>query len=180
MSKVVNEKAVAVARDVLKYLDSLEFTTSNYLEIPDTLSVPGEGDLKDCVDVVQKGCRVCLLGACLLSKSRLFDEVPLKDLFNHFLYHPTRYITDRNTYRLLESVFSRDQMTMMESAFQQDSWFAIQEKVETRLAEDSQDFGSRYDNKADRARAVMENVIANGGVFIPSQVPQEVSDVTSV
>src|ERR1043165_3171280 len=76
------EKAVAVAKDVIKRLKYLNIETRHYMcgQIPSKLKISEKDDLKKHVAKVEKYCKVCALGACIISKARLFDEVPMISL----------------------------------------------------------------------------------------------------
>jgi hypothetical protein len=161
--KVVNEKAVAVAIDVLKRLHygKLNVKFGHYFLWKDDFrfSTHCKTDLQSIVDKVEKKCEVCLLGACLLSKARLYDEVTFGDIQHG---SGSSEIKDK-----LSDVFSRQQSGLMEAAFESCSGLAIATGVDYVEANRATVFGDHCKTKVARIKAVMRNVIKNGGVFIP-------------
>ena len=159
----MNEKAVAVAKDVLKHLKALRIAQGYYIN-GDALPVM-EGDLKDNLDTVQKKCRVCLLGACVLSKARLYDNVPLEELLFDSDAGKSLSADEDDTRSILQDVFDPEQMDLMEAAFEKTTCLA-EDCTDYALLVQAVDFGNRYEDRYDRVKAVMENIIANNGKFI--------------
>jgi hypothetical protein len=68
--------AVAVAKDALKWVGRAKMKKGVYVDGP--IPEGGDsGDLKDHAAEVIKNCSMCLKGACLVAKARLYDEVPM-------------------------------------------------------------------------------------------------------
>lgn len=157
----MNDKAVAVAKDVLARLDVLHLQTGWYMTIGSSSSISFLGDLREQVDLVQEECAVCQLGACLLSTARLFDQVPMS-CFNS---GRRALLSESTIHDLLVGVFDRDTLDLMEAAFecQPLSWLEASPYSITHAIH----FGRRFVALEDRVRAIMENVIDNGGVFVP-------------
>lgn len=175
---VVKPKAVAVALDVLKSLRSLKLKSGSYLfDSAGSVNLAGAEDLMVVVPDARKRCEVCLLGACLLSKAALYDAVPLDDRLTCRDSMTEKLFLNADgdaVYERLRGVFGDRQCALMETAFEGYllcySAKATEEEVDAALA-----FG-----KAARAnkiagdtrnqavvRAVMTNVVRNGGVFKP-------------
>lgn len=74
MTKKQREKSVAIAKDVLKHIKSVKLVTEAYL-----YGDFKEGDLQAQLPALYKkrACRVCALGACMLSHVGLFDNFSL-------------------------------------------------------------------------------------------------------
>lgn len=171
MRRPMNKKAVVIARDVLKHLRGLRLREGWYIKgsVCEDIS---EKSLKEHVDLVQKECEVCLLGACLLSKIRLYDEVDL-DAISSRTHKTTSFCVDfyvdrDRALRLLFDVFSEEQMDLMETVFEKGIVPFFPEAGEDELNR-AVAFGQRYKTKKACVKAVMENVIANRGYFDPSK-----------
>lgn len=177
LPKTIRDARVAIARDVLHQLRRrtvpLRLGYGTYLR--GTLAAPlalGD-DLRAHADAVQRDCEVCLLGACLISKARLLDAVPLAALASGCDDAPPGQVRRINagraaTRRGLEAVFDRRCMALMESAF---------EGLDMRRPADgvitygdvarAVRFGRRHPDRRAKLRAVMLNVIAHAGRFVP-------------
>src|SRR5579862_3956479 len=124
MESVMQEnKAVLVAKDVLKRLRYLNVSTNIYLKGVLEKALPKNEDLKEHVAEVQKKCQVCALGACLLSKARLYDKVPLSSigsLEGEDGYWKIYAGCDSSTriFTLLKDVFDLNSLSLMETAFE--------------------------------------------------------------
>ena len=172
LTRDLRDKRIAVARDVLAQLVReglpLCVETGSYVatyEYFDRAYIFGPDDqLQAHVDAVQAHCTVCLLGACLLSQARLYDQITVASV---------RYKSDPVFGHIFEvhgdagkaalaDIFDRDTMNSMECAFERD-----------RLGNPPCDeifnaitFGYRFDTHKDRVAAVMNNLIANDGEFL--------------
>lgn len=185
------EKALAIAQDVLVRLDAelLETSHNYYLSVRDAsegrrnrLQHFMEVDLgsRDLLKLVEESCRVCVLGACLLSKARLFSDV---GVLGKYLYSQLPIFKDdvqENLVHELEGIFSIEQLHMIELAFEGRSVGTavhlgelaspgITEEERRRAIDFCDEFNSTDDlSSTDGAvRKIMENIISNGGVFIP-------------
>ena len=177
------EKAVAIAKDVLEHVQTYHWSRGTYLSGSWYGGTHLTGDLQDHVEEVEKSCTMCLLGACLVSKARLFDAVPLAKLYRS--YYDGAYVDHRsiNPEReaiepLLQDIFPSLELSKIESAF------------ERRVMNDGCDdttanwdllrgaalFGRRLNDDADRVTAVMENIIANDGIFVVDPVTRDAYD----
>lgn len=171
------EKAVAVAQDVLAWLALPEtrgkVLTGSYL----WARVPGPidplADLRTYAEqaMASGDCEVCMLGACLLSKAKLFDAVPVKPFAGHSDGRIRAHGGARDDVtEALEDVFDRETMDLMESAFERTmmGWTADRD-----LMRGAATFGMGFLDPRDRARAIMENVVAHGGKFVVEPVSAE-------
>lgn len=153
---VVNQKAIDVAKDVLKQLDATTFIQGSYFWGSFPLKdMNGDAQFADVVDVVRERCQVCLLGACVLAKARVLDKITCKDALHESYSYPDEYFVDASAYEQLKSVFGRVQCSLMESVFEQN---------------DDAGYGFTIPNHKERVKAVMTNLIHNGGVFIMPKV----------
>lgn len=178
----------AVAMDVIARLDFLTLTTGNYIrwiggDIPPDVVDDGK-DLQSVVDVVERNCQVCLLGAAILSKARVMDAVPANKVI-------TRYggitLRTEKAADLLTGVFERSDCALMESAYEMNARFAREYfgpdggQIDKGLVYGAAVFGAKVGPvREDRVRAVMENVLANGGRFVPPTATLEEWYATTV
>lgn len=176
---MVNERAVAVALDALKQAKWLDITIGTYLE-PGydlqeyLLKLPKTTDVQGLVPKIRKDCVCCALGACLLAKANLYDAVPLKQLYGGSTSYKRIELQGDNAYSALRDVFGTKQCELIESAFEFDDMSktpgSVNHRKEVRRAEA---FGDQYVNDHDRFVAIMENIVINGGVFVPPPVKDE-------
>ncbi len=176
-------KVVAVAKDVLKQINSLKVKTGNGYVVPNNLVIPGvdcdKDDLQKHVDTVQKKCTVCALGACIMSKARLYDNVLMNKVFDTNSFDGSLSIgySDINSIKdMLTSVFSNLQMGMIESAFEKcqtgtgnhrdDDWSDWSTKEQEQI-DRAIKFGKKYRSDRKRLAAIMRNIVRNKGVFTP-------------
>ena len=176
----MNDKGVAVAQDVLDHLDALDVKLGVYMNG----TIPTEVLLADrdkVLAAVQKNCQVCALGACIISKARVCPDVPLASLLEFVPEYdedtdPERQVlpTETGITKVLNDVFSEKTMELFEAAFEVDpghcesvKWEKNQSAVSSREVYGAVVFGSRYGNNRDRLKAIMTNIVANGGEFRP-------------
>jgi hypothetical protein len=173
--------AIAVAKDVIKQLNSQKnpLCAGNYGYVASDYKFESDaGDLQKYVEEVQKAnCRVCALGAALLSKARLFNHVPVKKISSKRYGTETFGIdVDNETvYKGLSSVFSKAQMQLIESAYERGNFGPESRRAKDEII-DAILFGDKYVDKKERLIAIMRNLIKNEGVFIPKPCTKEQRD----
>ena len=117
--KIVNKKAVAIAKDVLKWLGTQYIANSStYTDATiwkrGRKTAPTDGDLRDHIDKI-KSCKVCALGACVLSKARLFDKLPMAEV----VFPGGDFgLWGNIAHREVDEVFGEEQRMLIESAFE--------------------------------------------------------------
>ena len=168
----VNEMAVNVARDVLANLDKechpytprLGIYVNSYV-----LDRFYNQELQTVLDEFQNigsECKVCALGAILLSKARLYDKIPIN-------YKDTNYYVFREwLIGGLLDVFDREQLDLIEIAFEVSDYvvrsFVSYPTPDEALIHKAVQFGDNYPyHPTDRMRAIMNNIIDNNGHFVP-------------
>lgn len=172
------EKAVAIAKDVLKHVRDYRWFRGTYIHGSwRGEEAPWTGDLREHLDKVQEKCTMCLLGACLMSKARLFDAVPLDRLYKSDSERVDEVYNSINPDRgtiglLLRDIFSPLELAKIESAFERR---VMTDGVATTMAthdllRGAALFGKKIVNDGDRVTAVMENIIANDGEFVVDPV----------
>jgi hypothetical protein len=172
-------KAVLVAQDVLDRLDHLSLTRGHYLYgYPDKGDINPDGDLRDNVKVIEQICSICALGALLLSKARLFDDVPMTNVLEYGGFGISTYRINMTRGELtakLRDAFSDEQLDLIETAFERR--YIGSNCTRTKLASEALSrairFGEAFYNNTERLKAIMENVIANNGVFVPPRLAPE-------
>jgi hypothetical protein len=166
---VEESKAVRVASDVLAHLSVYRVYVGRYLQG----RVPGIGDkdvdLSCHLAAVEENCDVCALGALLLSKARLYDNIPISSLAAEYSTWRRDAIEVSGTTirRHLGDVFSQHQLHMIESAFEMCSIVESPGLHEECDISDSVAFGRRYNSSRERLGAIMENIVENKGQFKP-------------
>lgn len=171
------EKVVAIAEDVLKHLDDTQAVQSTYCsgEIHVDSGVTSETQLQSIEQELTRKCQVCALGACFLSHIRLFDNITFKDVdcenIEDLVANDDGYIVFdipwRAVYKPLSEYFDRDNLLLIETAFERDKGFSELSGIEADAAEL---FGRRYSDPRERLRAIMENIIKHNGTFT---IPQD-------
>lgn len=166
------QRAVEVALDVLAQLrkrrNGYVATTGYYVETAYDLTEAG-GDIRDHLAEIQgANCRVCALGAAVLSKARLYDNVPAEAFVDGDGGAPRESCTEN-----LLDIFSQDQMDLIETAFEcrdsredGDPWGYNGTKLPARIAR-AIAFGERFKTPKARMRGIMQNIVENRGVFTP-------------
>lgn len=167
---VVNERAVAVALDAMKQTRWLHLSEGVYFyvgeEVRQEIIDSGAEDLREVAGKVKKDCDCCALGACLLSKARLYDDVPLD--IREFCDGSGFYWNlpgGSEVHLMLRDVFGPVQCRLIEAAFERGFIFA----GGSGSVGAAQEFGSRYKTPRKRFLAIMRNIIHNGGVFKPEE-----------
>ncbi len=161
---------VKIAQDVLRRIQekSFEAIAEYYLLIPDLeykyynpapgrLTInQGDGDRESLrQEFMSCRCRGTALGAILISTVSLFDNFDLPFEFS--------FITRRECYSRLEEWFSRSNLNWIESAFSD---------LELDLEKHNfEEFHRRHNSLEERLKLIMENIIKNGGDFVPEQLP---------
>lgn len=178
-----SEMAVAVALDIIKQLTLTEHPLvaahKGYISSPLLISQDQVAlDLQDLVsDIQAAGCEVCMRGAAVLSKARLYDNVPMAECCEY------EYNEDATSYRVphldrvqtekyLEEVFDDDTRHLMEVAFECDPSIDFYTPC-TAESFGAAIFGMKYEKAKDRMIAIAENIANNGGVFVVEEGTRE-------
>lgn len=172
-TKKMRKQAVAVAEDVLASLGKLVPSAGSFVknyELPPNFNKLATAN--EQAQALKPACRVCALGACFLSTVTLYNAFEFK--FNRW---PDRVIVgDENMFNRLRAIFTPVQLYLIENAFENGNGYfrdninlgEIGLKFSTapdRTA--AVKFGRRFKTATTRLRAIMKNIVANEGVFIP-------------
>ena len=183
----MNERAVLVAKDVIAQVESGRYspTKGHYFNLTRGFAytcreeytllekAEKEGlDVKENFHLIPKGCTACAIGATILSCTHLGNKLKFSDLG---LGSASVTDLDKTSIReLLASVFSPEQLLMIETAFEgyrmDSDRYAINVlgvHLERSVYLDCDAFYDRYDNSTDTIIAIYQNIIDNNGVFVP-------------
>jgi hypothetical protein len=158
------ERRIAIAKDVLAQLNTLHLRNGTYMtgEVPVGL----DDDAQKVIDIIQAECDVCLLGACLLSKIRLYDEVSTAQL----MFDEDAIDVESSLVRdLLADEFSQEQMDLIEAAFERTVGLSDELDINDPELSNACLFGCRYEAHAARVQAIMENIVKHNGAFVPGE-----------
>lgn len=182
-----NEKAILVAKDVIKQLNDNKYiaNTGLYLRFEDEFEF--EGDIKSNFDKLSQ-CQVCALGSMLLSSTNLGNILTTDDIDLSVGILDLQSSTNIQT--LFDSIFTDKQLLLIETAFE--GYSDWQEFNITNINEEKENFhyyegNSRYANNEEltfeeaynctmffrkyehreRLIAICNNIIKNNGIFIP-------------
>jgi hypothetical protein len=164
-------KAIQVAKDVLAHLHVYRPIRGKYIAGYLPRIENADADMSEYLSDFESRCDVCALGACLLSKVRLYDNVPVRAVI-WTNYGVRGYeivdVSGSAVKNNLDDVFSRLQLAMIESAFEQRVMSpAVSSSEESMRLQASVKFGLRYENARERLQAIMENIIDYDGTFNP-------------
>jgi len=156
------EMTVAIAQDVIKQVNALHPVKGYYLSGNARSDVKLEDDLQKHADSATQSCSVCALGALILSKARLYNDVQVARLCAQVYGSSRLRFGGASTYiqENLSPIFTKEQLDLIEHAFE--CWPSDTEE-EARAGS----FGLVYDDPRDRLKAIMQNIVDNGGEFKP-------------
>ncbi len=158
---------IAIAADAAEMIRADKFTMKSgtgYLRayVAD-LESRMDDDLQMHLDAVTATCTVCQLGAALLAKAHLYDNVPMRALDG---YGGRLHIGQRSELvRMLSGIFPARTLDMMEAAFEQRVLVGDTDDVYGAAV-----YGLDFEDDQDRALAVFANIGANGGDFVVDPV----------
>jgi hypothetical protein len=167
-------RRVAIAQDVIDQINARKLQnvrTGRYLHGVISAEPAVDADLRDVVDLVAASCSVCARGAMLLSKARLYDSVPIKQFVSSSGRLGTLIHAECAEVRdALKADFDDRTIGMIEAAFERaptgmGKWLEDDHELDLEVAIA---FGDGCaGNSTDRLRAIMANIVANNGEFIP-------------
>lgn len=183
LTREIRDRRIAVAKDVKLQHAANNFRIGfSYLAIYDDDEVSSAiagtrdappTDLKDVVDQVSLACGVCARGALLLSKARLFNDVPIASVFETDEGWVNSIVDQDGTANLLSDTFDVATLARIEAAFEV-SGALVDASIEGGLDVDAEvAWGRLYMGSKDgRLLAIMDNIIANDGEFIVPSTAQ--------
>jgi len=156
------EMRVKIARDVISRIDAKQISPNRttYIRLNSWLDVPedsvGTDSAQPIIDQFYKHCDVCMLGAMFLSHINLNNGVTIEDV----------PIAARP--QIVE--FLREYWTERE-LFEIESWYQGWTNNDSRMITFYlKYFWYQYCNETEVMKMLMENIVANGGNFVPEQL----------
>ncbi len=150
--------AVSIAQDVLKLLDAQKLIAESgiYLEIEYDEEDLNDQELQTVLNDTNVKCSVCALGSLFVAKIWKTDNLTVSGTS----------VMDNNKMREeLDAYFSQDQLKLIERAFE--GWTYNNDPRTAGFYS----FQNNHGNSDTRLRIIMANIIANGGTFVPEQLP---------
>lgn len=168
MTKKQREKVVAIAKDVLKQIPKLTVAQGTYINFDNDVAqsdVEGQ-ELQALLPKLMKGkaCKVCALGACMISHVRLFDKFKIPEAG---YAGDSIALSDGDFRDDLVASFGERNLSLIECAFEMDDYHGDADLDDKEVAVT---WGEQYDKSDDRLRAIMKNIIANNGEFLPESI----------
>lgn len=168
------EKRVVIAKDVLKQLKTKKFIAASGDYISSNFSSMFNHDISADIKTNYKkikNCKVCALGACLLTITKFDTKLLFKYIIPNILLDSSPKVD-----KLFTSIFSPKQLLMIEYAFEGKIGFKYGEQVlkQTLSGEEIDScinfyggFPGKDECSEDRLIAIMNNIITNKGIFKP-------------
>lgn len=166
------ERTVEIARDVLAHIADYSVRDGQgYIVGPELKN--DDSQVQAQVDTVMKECKVCALGACLLAKARLYNDLTFeklrelrKDGQAGMLNGLLGYI-DRRTALLIEAAFE----CTVSWAYSSADWHSFSTHARGAAA-----FGMKFEDPVERLKAIMTNIVDNAGVMVVEPLGDEAYD----
>ncbi len=176
------EKRVAIARDVLAQMGTGRFVAEAgyWLTLPDAFYLIEATDAQkekntELQSILKKReqCQGCALGGmfmCAVERANklkvrdlsTFEEATKEDMDEDPWYLDNLQVEGEDTLDYLKRFFSEEQLTLIESAFEQG---------DGAYGKAGADFCANVLEASDRMRVIMQNIIVNKGKFCPEQTP---------
>lgn len=120
------EQALAICADILKTLNSRKYSPGTYgsMEI-EKKALEGVTDLQQIITQAEATCDVCMKGSLLLSKAKLYDQVPISGIYQYDSKNDDDPYTNLEISgnlcdAALSTIFDKLTIDMMENAFEHD------------------------------------------------------------
>ena len=188
-----DKKKVAIARDVLEQIRIGRYISKSGSYISNLIMKNGDDrykifhkDIKSNFGQIKK-CEVCAMGACLMSITKFENKLTFDDIGGSM-----KELKNSKTQELFQSIFSPEQLLLMERAFEGDTGgttvgvhiFGLFEEDFQKKIRKCQRFYDKFSNQKkyttseerqkqnglnqeNRLIAIMRNLIKNKGTFIP-------------
>lgn len=118
----------------------------------------------------ERKCHVCAKGALLVAAIDRLDKVKFDDLLGDDDYSSFPHVEiggDTASMRWLSQTFERDQLILMEAAFERTCIEDVEDEDLFERCSRAVDFGEGFYDPEERLLAIMHNVVYNGGEFVP-------------
>jgi len=174
------QRRVLVAKDVIERLNSNQISAEegNWCSFPEEQK---EGE--SVQEVILKGerCSACGIGSIFLSLISYVNQLTFTDKDLYGFNMMTDYENETVEYKKLKNVFSDSQLKLIEQSFEGGrGFFEFDSDVQDYLFYDDYDkptyrgaaiqiaalrFYEKYPSENERLKAIMENIVENGGAF---------------
>lgn len=168
-----------MAKDIIEQIKIGRYIANNNSYIKDLTTIDENkfSDASEICDVFDeiKECKVCALGATILSATHLGNRLKVGNLNINYPIGVGK-LRQQTVIELLESIFSDETLFLIESCFEgfthDDDRYAVNVKdINSRsfsydVVLNCNRFKNKYDNIDDRLIAICENIINNDGEFI--------------
>ena len=178
------EKRVSIAKDVLFQLEtnSVVPTSGNFVELFLEFqfgSDISEGKFFSELVADSNECRVCALGALMISQLNVNGDVSMSELDGSPICNNRFGITPFNGFKFgdyIKKYFDESQLQLIEIAYELgnglftegDILCGVEDEIYSVYIESKAvKFGKRYKNLKNRMKAIMNNIIENNGEFAP-------------
>lgn len=171
-----SEKRVAIAKDVIKSLNSNKFSASSgtyfnlrFKEQQNFLDSEKESDNLELQTILKSEvvtCDVCAIGGIFASKVNLGNKCKVnvkKEYFEEGEDIDTP--NDQEMVENLKTIFGEKELRAIEYAFEGQDIDETFSKDEEFPNEKYEDFYDEYDDDTERMIAIMKNIIKNKGTF---------------
>lgn len=167
LSKTKPQQRVALAKDALKWLkdDLIKAETGTVCELDFDDAPRGDQVQPYLIKAIKNkdlNCDVCLRGALLLAAVFRNNHFTCDELeWSSGMYSPTNRVDQR-----LNKHFSRDQIALMEGAFEGSISPSAHKRLRSaKNREAVLDFCLKYNSDHERMVAILKNLIKNKGTF---------------
>jgi hypothetical protein len=164
------EARIAIAKDVIKHLDSKKLNAKSgaYCIFKSEAGQPplsesdGGSDLRGLLSTKVHHCDVCAKGAMFIAHVMRFNEVKLPSA-DWAYFDPARAFNGESFVTSPLQYFDEDQLDLIEAAFEGDD---VQGSLSEEETDDAESFSLSHENDDERLRAIMQNIVDNGGTFL--------------
>ena len=174
LTREIRDRRVAVAEDVLLQLRRLDvpllvlrgvgyIVGAGHVGSSEYEGIDLDGDLKDHADMVQRRCTVCAMGALLLSKARLLDEVPMAAIVRTHDEIGEIDVDREDAVRLLKDTFDADTLNRVEAFFEGSPMHMFTRRY---YLSGMDAYAKSLATPRERMIEVAENIVHNLGEFI--------------
>lgn len=171
-SLTIEEKRVAIAKDVIEQVKIGKYNARHGVYFGVRVSLQEGDSFQEVVD--SNECTVCAMGGLFASRVRLGNEANVdmgRGVYNQFTQGLTMFTRPED---FLQDIFEPEQYRLMEVAFEGHDAVGYFEGEYGNWYEDECDsylnavqLHDDFSSDTERLIAIMENLIANKGMFIP-------------
>lgn len=167
------QRRILVARDVIAQIkaDRLLPMKGRWIDLYRDWSSAAYYDTMDSMQEVvlakKAKCQVCALGSIMASMVLFKNMVTIGNIDRDFDYYRLRKFKRRKDNVGIRALFSRDQLELIEGAFEMGSGLHGTLKQHVKGWEEAKAFGVKFNDSTSRLIAIMKNIIKNKGEFVP-------------